>query len=487
MTTPIKFGTDGWRAIIAEDFTFDNVRLCAQSTAEYFRSQGRPQSGVVVGYDTRFASEHFAAAVAEVLAANGIPVYLASKVIPTPVASFSVQQLGAAGGVVITASHNPGSYNGFKVKDHHAGSAPPEAVAQIEERIPEIQRTGRVQRMPLAQAQAQAAGLVRPLDPDADYLAHIRALVGPERIQAIKDAGLTIAVDSMYGAGAGYTARLLRGGRTRIVEMHAQRNPAFPGIAQPEPITRNLGKLLARVPRLGAAVGLATDGDADRLGVVDEHGRFLTQLQVFSLLALYLLEARGARGALVKTITMSSMVYRLGERFGVPVAETDVGFKYVGPEMVRRNALIGGEESGGYGFRGHIPERDGILAGLYFLDFMVQTGKTPSQLVDHLYQTVGPHYYDRIDLHFPPDQRAAIIGRVVEGHPEYLQGSPVAQAGTYRDDLGNLSGVRFMLQDGSWLLIRFSGTEPVLRIYAETNSPERVARLLQDGRRLAGV
>ena len=283
----------------------------------------------------------------------------------------------------------------------------------------------------------------------------------------------------MYGVGSGYFKTFLSGGSIQFNEINSERNPSFPGI-NPEPIAVNLQKLLSLVMEQKASVGLATDGDADRIGIIDEKGRFLTQLQVFALLCLYLLEVRGERGALVKTITSTSMLDRLGELYKVPVYETPVGFKYVAPVMIAKNALIGGEESGGYGFRGHIPERDAIPAGLYFLDFMVKTGKTPSQLLSYLYSKVGEHYYDRIDLHFPEEKRQAIIKRVRDGEPKSIENVKVARLDTQ-------DGFRFILADNSWLLIRFSGTEPILRIYAETNDTERLKRLLQFGRELAGV
>ncbi|OGO04301.1 MAG: hypothetical protein A2Y60_05065 [Chloroflexi bacterium RBG_13_54_9] len=283
----------------------------------------------------------------------------------------------------------------------------------------------------------------------------------------------------MYGAGAGYFKSLVGGGKTEIVEINAERNPAFPGI-RPEPITENLTKLAATVKDSGASVGLATDGDADRIGILDEKGNFVTQLQVFALLALYLLEVRGERGAIVKSLTTTSMMYKLSELFNVPVFETAVGFKYLGPKMMAENALIGGEESGGFGFRGHIPERDGLLAGLYFLDLMISLGKTPSQLVEYLYSKVGPHYYERVDLPFPPAERQNVIDRVTSHQPAEIEGIKVVK-------MDATDGFRYMLADGTWLLIRFSGTEPILRIYAETDSPERVKRLLAEGRRLAGV
>ncbi|MFC1874119.1 phosphoglucomutase/phosphomannomutase family protein, partial [Chloroflexota bacterium] len=264
-----------------------------------------------------------------------------------------------------------------------------------------------------------------------------------------------------------------------ITEINGKPNPLFPGI-RPEPIMPNLARLSAMVKRRGASIGIATDGDADRLGIIDEKGNFLTTLQVLTLLCLYLLEVRGERGIIVKTLTTSSMLYRLGEIFNVPVRETPVGFKYVAPVMLAENALVGGEESGGYAFRGHTPDRDGIMAALYFLDLMVKTGKTPSELVDYLYSKVGPHYFNRVDVDFPEDKRPAIVERVKQHRPEAMGGIEVANFDT-------TDGYRFTLSDSSWLLIRFSGTEPLLRIYAESSTPARVENMLKMGRDLAGV
>ena len=282
----------------------------------------------------------------------------------------------------------------------------------------------------------------------------------------------------MYGAGAGYLARLLAGGKTTLTEIHAERNPLFPGL-RPEPILPNLDGLAAAVRDKKASVGLATDGDADRMGIIDEKGGFINQLQVFALLCLYLLEVRGQRGPIIKTLTTTSMAWRLGELFNVPVYETAVGFKYVAPLMMEKDAIIGGEESGGYGFRGHVPERDGILANLYFLDFMVRTGKSPSQLLDYLYSKVGPHHYRRVDIRFDESQRQAVIERVRGHAPASIDGVKVLKIDT-------TDGFRFILADNTWLLIRFSGTEPLLRVYAETDSPERAERLLKLGREIAG-
>jgi len=479
---PIKFGTDGWRAIIAEDFTFENVRLCAEAWCRYLKESGKASKGLVIGYDTRYASDRFARAAAEVAAANGIKVILCDRPAPTPVVSHTIRHMGAGGGIVITASHNPAEYNGFKIKDDHASSAPQDVVDQVEACLPALARSQGVRRIPFDAALKQ--GAVRLINPDPAYEESIHHLLSPERLAGIRNAGLNIVVDSMFGAGAGYLKRLLSGGSTTVRELNGIRNPSFAGV-QPEPISRNLHRL-ERAVRRGASVGLATDGDADRLGVVDEHGDFVTQLQVYALLALYFLEVRRMRGPFIKTITMTNMLYRLGERYDVPVVETDVGFKYVGPEMMRLDALMGGEESGGYGFRGHIPERDGILAGLFFLDLMVATGKTPSQLIEYLYSLVGPHYYDRVDLHYPDDQRDQIIGRVAERRSK-VDGRDVTRQEVFGGNGAPIAGVRYFCQDGSWLLVRFSGTEPVLRIYAECPSPEAVQELLAAGREMAGL
>ena len=471
---PIKFGTDGWRGIIADDFTFDNVRFCAQGVADYLKQKGLADRGVYIGYDHRFASEDFAAAAAEVIAGNGIRVYLSPKAIPTPFVSFGVISKKTGGGIAITASHNPAKWNGFKFREETGTSVSPETAIEIEGYITRAIDTSKINSIPLTEAIKEKS--VEYFDLTPEYIIRVSKLID---LNSLKKSGLKIFVDSMYGVGSGYFRTLLSGGSTLVTEINGERNPAFPGI-NPEPIAVNLQKLTSLIVRQKASIGLATDGDADRIGIIDEKGNFLTQLQVFALLCLYLLEIRGERGALVKTLTTTSMLDRLGEIYKVPVYETPVGFKYVAPVMLAQNALIGGEESGGYGFRGLIPERDAIPAGLYFLDFMVRTGKTPSQLLAYLYSKVGEHYYDRIDLHFPEEKRQEIIKRVRDNAPKSIENIKVAR-------LDKTDGFRFILADNSWLLIRFSGTEPILRIYTETNDTERVKRLLQFGRELAGV
>lgn len=318
--------------------------------------------------------------------------------------------------------------------------------------------------------------MVEMLDLTTVYKEKIAQLVD---LGKLRQAKLKVIFDPMYGAGEGYLGDLLGGGVIEVTEINGERNPLFPGI-QPEPIAANLKKLSNTVKEFKADIGVATDGDADRLGIMDENGVFLTTQQVFALLCLYLLEVRGERGTIAKAITSTSMLYRLGEIFGVPVRETPVGFKYIAKVMMSEDVLIGGEESGGFGYRGYVPERDGILSILYFLDLMVKTGKKPSQLIKYLYEKVGTHHYNRIDIPFPESQRQAIINRVKQKPRKELNGLRVVKLDTF-------DGYRYTLSDDSWLLIRFSGTEPILRIYAESSTPERVEKLLREGREITGV
>lgn len=474
MPSGIEFGTDGWRAIIAEDYTYANVRTCAQAVADYLKEQGKASAGLIVGYDTRFASEGFAAAVAEVAGANGVKVLLSDSSIPTPVVSYTVLDQKAGGGVVITASHNPGTYNGFKYKPDYGGSASPEVIEALEERIEWVHANHAVKRRPLAEL--LEAGVVQYIAPAEAYLARVNGLVD---LTDVRNAGLKIVADAMYGAGAGYFGRLLGGGPTRVIGLRQERNPAFPGIA-PEPIGPNLGALFDAIKEQRADVGLATDGDADRIGLVDEQGTFINQHQVYALLLLYLLEVRGLRGPAVRSLTSSVMADRLGQLYGVPVYETAVGFKYIGPKMMETGAIMGGEESGGFGFAGHIPERDAIVAGVFLLDLMVKLKRPMSGVIDYLEEKVGRFFYDRVDVHYPAEEREAILARVSSSQPVQIDGSKVVGVST-------IDGYKFALEDGSWLLIRFSGTEPLLRIYTETTSQDRVPRILAEGRRIAGV
>lgn len=469
MSEIIKFGTDGWRGVIAEDYTFNNVRRCTQGFADYLIQHGEVGKKVIVGYDKRFQSENFASAAAEVLVANGFRVYLVNDAMPTPVISYSVVENQAIGAINITASHNPSSDNGFKVRNEYGGAIPPEGLIEIENHIPPIEA---VKRSQLTEAIANKQVIV--FNPVPAYINQLHRMID---LQPIKDAGLTVLVDTMWGCGAGWFPTLLKGGKTRVIEIHNTRNPIFPEMVRPEPIPPNINVALQEVTKAKADVLLITDGDSDRLGVGDEKGEFIDQLRVYALMAFYLLEVRGERGAIVKTLSTTTMLNKLGKMYNVPVYETGVGFKYVAPKMLETNAMIGGEESGGYAFNGHVPERDGILAGLYLLDMMVKLGKKPSELIEMLFNKVGRHYYERIDLHFDGN-RQYHEQRIINIFPETIGGLRVTGRNI-------TDGFKYELEDGGWLLIRFSGTESIVRVYTETTQKERIKDILNDGIQIA--
>ncbi len=470
----IVFGTDGWRGRIAEDYTFDNVRRAAQGFAEYLKRHGLAHKGVVVGYDQRFDGEYFAEAAAEVMAGNGIAVWLTDHYCPTPVISYSAVERQCGGAINITASHNPPTDNGFKVRDPFGGAIAPEGLKEIENAIPES--VAEVQRLSIHEAEAQ--GLVRRWDADIAYIVHISKLIDLEKL---RHAGLKLLIEPMWGNAIGWYPRLLGGGTNTIIEIHNERNPLFPEMKRPEPIRPNIDVALRRTVEIGADVLLINDGDADRMGIGDENGDYIDQLRAYALLAYYLLEVRGERGPIIKTISTTSMLNKLGKLYDVPVYETGVGFKYVAPKFLETNALIGGEESGGYAFRGNVPERDGILGNLYFLDFMVRTGKTPSQLVQTLFEKLGrAYYYDRVDTRFPSEKRPEAMRRLDAAKPESIAGIPVTGIVT-------VDGYKYELGETGWLLIRFSGTEPIVRVYCELTDPQLIAPVLQGGLELAGL
>ncbi len=469
----IKFGTDGWRGRIADNYTFSAVRRCSEGFAKFILEEEGDKRPIIVGYDKRFASEAFAAAAAEVLAGNGLDVLLTDGPTPTPTISFAVVAKEAAGAVNITASHNPPGDNGFKVRDRHGGAVAPDGLLRIEASIPDDD--GDIPRMDLQDGIRK--GRIKVFDAAPDYVEQIHKLID---LEPIRNAGLEIVVDAMWGNGAGWFSQLLSGGATRVTEIHDTRNPIFPEMGRPEPIPPNIDVGLATTTELNADVLLITDGDADRVGVGDEHGAFINQLRVYGLLAYYLLEVKGERGPIVKTLSTTSMLEKLGEIYDVPVHQTSVGFKYVAPKMLEVDALIGGEESGGYAFRGHVPERDGILAGLYILDMMVKLGMQPSELVNLLFEKVGPHYYDRIDSPLSPDKRDEHRKMMDKARPTTIGGLKVT-------DILTVDGYKFSLEDGGWLLVRFSGTEPIVRVYCETTHEDLVPAILEDGLKLVGV
>ncbi len=475
----ITFGTDGWRAGIADAYTFDAVRVCSQAVAEWVRKTGDADRGVVIGYDRRFRSEHFARAAAEVVAAHGIHVFLATAAAPTQSFSYATMRKKAKAGIVITASHNPWTDNGFKVKEETGAAASPAVLKELEAIIHPLQSRPRdVQRMDYDDAAKN--GLIELFDPAPDYLARVAELFD---LEAFRAAGYAIVCEPLFGSASGYFPKLLGGGKTRIVELHGERNPYFGGV-NPEPIPPNIDEFLARIPTERADVGLAVDGDADRAGLGDERGRFVTTLTTYALLMWYLLEVRKLRQPVVKTVNMTSMVDRLGEKYGVPVHEVPVGFKYIGPKMQETGAMMGGEESGGFGFAMHLPERDGIVADLFFLDFMRATKKKPSQLIAELMDLAGPSHYLRRDLHLDADtypaEKPRIMERLNEARPRELAGHAVKRT----VPLDTNDGVKFFVDDGSWLLVRLSGTEPLVRVYAETRSEKEITPMLDAGERM---
>jgi phosphomannomutase len=479
--TKIKFGTDGWRAAIAEDFTFHNVRRCARGVAEHLLAEGTADRGVVVCHDRRFASEYFARACVEVLAAHGIRSFTPPDAVPTQVGSFFTRELGAGAGIVITASHNPWTDNGFKVKADTGGAGAPEMLAAIEATMdahPEDELPPRREY-----ADAVAAGLVETFDPYPRFQQQLASIVDLERIRA---AERRVLVEPMYGSGAGWFTRLLGDGSLTIRELHTERNPFFGGV-NPEPIRPNIDAWLDEIPRWGADIGIAFDGDADRVGMATEEGVFVNQLQVYGLLYWYLLDVRKQVGPAVYTVTSTSMAPRLAEIYGTQAYETGVGFKFVGPKMTETHAVIGGEESGGFGFGMHIPERDGLASGLFLLDLWLTKAKKASEVLAELQALAGPSYYNRIDIRFAREGYDAVkadtLARLEHEAPETLAGRAVVR----RQALDTGDGFKFYRDDGAWLLIRFSGTEALLRIYVEARSPADVDALLEEGRRIAAA
>ena len=467
----IKFGTDGWRGVIARDFTFDNLSLVAQATMDYLQQEGLAARGLVIGFDRRFLSREFAVRVVEIAAGNGIRSWLADSYVPTPAVSWAVRDMGAAAGIMITASHNPPAYNGFKVKESFGGSARPATTLALEEVVVRNMANGReIKEMPMAAALEN--GLSERVDLRAGYLRQLSSYVD---LELIRQAAIPVVVDPMYGAGAGFIPQLL----PDATEIHAEENPGFNGIP-PEPTEEHLGELAKLVESGAYGVGLALDGDADRIGAVDETGRFFSSHHIFTVLLRHLYERKGLRGGVVKTVSTTRMVDLLCRRFGLPLLETPIGFKHICELMLEHDILMGGEESGGLGVKGHIPERDGILMGLLLLEAMAMSGKGLRRLLEDTMEEIGHFSYRRIDLAIENSAKERLIAQLQEDRVTEIAGLLVAEK-NFRD------GFKYIFADGSWLLVRPSGTEPVLRLYSEAGDPAAVERLLAAGRELAGV
>jgi phosphomannomutase len=479
--TNIVFGTDGWRARVADEYTFENVRRCADGVARYVVERGEQAKGVVLAYDRRFASEHFAQATAEVLLAHDIPVAISRTAVPTQMSSYEVVQRGSAAGVVITASHNPWTDNGFKVKAPSGAAAGADILSVIEAAI--ATNGGKaIERRPFADA--EAAGLVEWYDPFDGYEQFVRRTID---IDALKAADVSVLVEPLYGAGSGWIPRLLAGGRIRVTEIHNERNPFFGGV-NPEPIRPHVDEALAMMAGGAYDLGLLLDGDADRAGAADERGTFLHQLEVTGLLMYYLAEHRGLREPVVVSVNNTSTAANLGRHYGIETYEVPVGFKFIGPKMIETGAMLGAEESGGYGFGMHLPERDGIYADLMLLDLFLREkarGNWPvSRAVELFHELAGPSFYRRIDVHFDRPSyagvKARVLGELRDRPPTELAGEPVVRTQV----LSTNDGFKWFLADGSWLLVRMSGTEPLVRVYTEASAPSLRDELVVQGERV---
>ena len=475
---PIRFGTDGWRAVIADTFTFSNLRLVAQAVADYVNKEanGGTQNApeVVVGFDTRFLSDRFAIETARVLAANGILTWLARTDSPTPAISYNILRKNAVAGIVITASHNPPRYNGFKLKSAYGGSALPDQCERVEEFLEEQQRQARGPNL-MDYERAIEQGLIHRFNPTNAYYEHLESLVD---IDKISGGELRIVADPMYGSGRTAIRALLSRSRCQVTEIRGEMNPGFGGI-HPEPIRKYLDMMAATISNIHADVGIATDGDADRVGAMDGQGNFVDPHTIMSLAVRYLAEKRGWTGDVVKTVSTTMMVNRIAARYGLKVYETPVGFNYIADHMLNGDVLIGGEESGGISIKGHIPEGDGVLMGLLLLEIIASEGKKLAELVDDLEADVGPAHYARTDLRLRrPVEKKDMVARLRDDAPAEIAGEKVAEVST-------VDGVKYIMADDSWLLIRPSGTEPVLRVYAEATSEALRAGLLGYGEEIA--
>jgi alpha-D-glucose phosphate-specific phosphoglucomutase len=480
---PIHFGTDGWRAVISDTFTFHNLRLVVQAIADAVKTGhwNKDEWGddvdprkIVIGFDTRFLSDRFAQDVARVLAANGFTVILSQADCPTPAISYAVQHHKAAAGIVITASHNAPRYNGIKLKAAYGGAALPEQSRRVEIYLNDNEERGRGPNL-MDWDVAREMNLIDRFNPLPAYYEHLRKLID---FDAIAENPPRVVVDSMHGSGRGVIKGILQGTGCEVTEIRGEMNPGFGG-THPEPIGKNLGALAGALSTGIGDLGLATDGDADRIGAMDERGNFVDPHKIMALAFQYLVEKRGWKGPAVRTVSTTRMIDRLAERYELPVYETPVGFNHIADYMLKEDILIGGEESGGISFKGNIPEGDGILMGLLLVEIVATSGKSLHTLVNDLLKDVGPAFYERRDLRLKrPVAKKEMTQNLKENAPEQIGDTPIREVQT-------VDGVKYVMEEGSWLLIRPSGTEPVLRVYAEGRSQEMVDALLCFGEEIA--
>jgi len=481
---PIHFGTDGWRAVMSDSFTFANLRMVAQAIADStladLRKSGNLDSvngdkpAIVVGFDTRFMSDRFASDVARVLAANGLKVLLSQADCPTPAISFAVQDLGARAGVMITASHNPPRYNGIKLKSAQGASASPAQSKRVEVYLTDNEIQSRGPNL-MEFSKAKERGLIEKFNPIPRYYDHLRTLID---FEAIADSDMHVVVDAMFGSGRGVIAGILQGTGTEVHEIRHRLNPGFGGV-HPEPIAKYLGALSAAISSGEGLLGLATDGDADRLGAMDEHAEFVDPHKIMALALKHLVEKRGMKGKVVRTVSTTRMLDRMAGKYGLEIEETPVGFNHIADHMMKGDVLIGGEESGGISFKGHIPEGDGILMSLLLIEMLAVRQASLRDLVQEILDEFGPAHYKRSDLRLNrPVDKKQMTTRLANDAPASIGGESVVEVAT-------TDGAKYILADDSWLLIRPSGTEPMLRVYAEARSPEIMAALMEFGEEVA--
>lgn len=474
----IKFGTDGWRAVISDTFTFGNLRLVAQAIADYVWEENEVDKTpeVVVGFDTRFLSDRYAAEVARVLAGNGIIAWLTRADAPTPAVSYNVVHKGANAGVMITASHNAPRYNGVKLKSAFGAAASPQQAQRVEAHLEANQEAARGPNL-IDYQQAIDRELIRRFDPAWSYYEHLGTLVD---LDIISNGELRVVADPMYGSGRRCIREMLARTRAHVYEIRGEMNPGFGGI-HPEPVARFQRALASAIQAGHGRIGIATDGDGDRVGAMDEQGNFVDPHHIFALVLRYLVEKRGWQGCVVKTVSTTMMINRLAEEYGLPLHETPVGFNHIADLMINDDVLIGGEESGGISIKGHIPEGDGVLMGLLLLELIAHAGVPLSELVADIQRAAGPACYIRNDLRLrhPVDKRR-LVAQLSSSPPPKLAGVEVAEVIT-------MDGIKYRLTDQSWLLIRPSGTEPVLRVYAEAPESAMVQELIDYGREIAAT
>ena len=463
----IAFGTSGWRAVIADEFTFANVRLVALVIARYLKAQGLEDRKVVVGYDTRFMSDLFAQQAGAVITHEGIPVIYSKRDVPTPVIAFTTIDRKAAGAINITASHNPYQYNGLKFSPNTGAPAPPAVTQAIEEEIHKLQS----QHLQLAPAEP-----IESLFQEDDFApAYIQDIGAKIDLSTLAASPQKVAYNPLWGTGRGYVDRVLREAGWRVDVIHGELNPLFGG-GRPEPSEEEMSDFIEMVREGNYLLGLATDGDADRFGIVDKGGEFVSANHVLALVFRYLIEEKGLRGGVARSVATTHLLDRLAHHFDRPVYETPVGFKFVGQYILEDKVALGGEESAGLSIRGHVPEKDGILACLLVAEMVAKTGASLGELLEDLFRLVGPLYSKRVNIPLTPTLKEHLHERL-KAHPETLAGKKV-------EDVITIDGTKFLLEDGSWLLFRPSGTEPLVRLYVEAESPKLLDVLVEEGKKL---